>query len=463
MKRRAEEFLASWFERDRRKPLMVRGARQVGKSTLVRLFAEKRGLNLIEVNLERYPGLSSEFAAMDVKRIVREIDLGLGLGNALEQNTILFIDEIQVVPKAIQCLRYFYEELPDLPVIAAGSLLEFALKDESFSMPVGRIEYCWIGPMTFFESLEATGKTNLIGYFNDHDISNPVSEAVHGQMISHLRDYFLTGGMPEAVLAFSGNANRSRVAEILNQIIQTYRDDFAKYSKQIQFPKLQLVFDAMARITGQKIKYVNISRDYKSGDLEKALNLLHMAQVITKVFRSSANIPLNASISVKRYKPFILDLGLLSHLAGIRKLQKERLLNIDPATKGVLAEQFACQHLIYLEGFSNRPEGFYWFREGVNRNAEVDFLIRHEQYIIPAEIKAGTGGALKSLQQFCYLKNCRLAVRFDLNPPSIQKVRAIIRINNRSEEVFFTLISLPLYLIEKTHDYLGEIVPQLDM
>jgi len=191
MKRIAEEFLASWFERDGRKPLMVRGARQVGKSTLVRLFAEKRGLNLIEVNLERYPGLSSEFAAMDVKRIVREIELGLGLGNALEQNTILFIDEIQVVPKAIQCLRYFYEELPDLPVIAAGSLLEFALKDESFSMPVGRIEYCWIGPMTFFESLEATGKTNLIGYFNDHDISNPVSEAVHGQMISLLRDYFL--------------------------------------------------------------------------------------------------------------------------------------------------------------------------------------------------------------------------------------------------------------------------------
>ena len=150
MKRIAEEFLISWFERDGRKPLMVRGARQVGKSTLVRLFAEKRGLNLIEVNLERYPGLSSEFASMDVKRIVREIDLGLGLGNALEQNTILFIDEIQVVPKAIQCLRYFYEELPDLPVIAAGSLLEFALKDESFSMPVGRIEYCWIGPMTFF-------------------------------------------------------------------------------------------------------------------------------------------------------------------------------------------------------------------------------------------------------------------------------------------------------------------------
>ena len=149
MKRIAEEFLASWFERDGRKPLMVRGARQVGKSTLCG-FAEKRGLNLIEVNLERYPGLSSEFASMDVKRIVREIDLGLGLGNALGQNTLLFIDEIQVVPKAIQCLRYFYEELPDLPVIAAGSLLEFALKDESFSMPVGRIEYCWIGLDDFF-------------------------------------------------------------------------------------------------------------------------------------------------------------------------------------------------------------------------------------------------------------------------------------------------------------------------
>ncbi len=462
MKRMAEEFLASWFERDGRKPLMIRGARQVGKSTLVRLFAENRGLNLIEVNLERYPDLSPEFASMDVKRIIREIDLGMGLGNALEQNTILFIDEIQVVPKAIQCLRYFYEELPDLPVIAAGSLLEFVLTAETFSMPVGRIEYCWLGPMTFFESLEAIGKTNLFEYFKDHDISTPVSEAVHGQMISLLRDYFLTGGMPEAVFAFSVNENRSRVEEILNQIIQTYRDDFAKYSKKIQFPILQLVFDAMARSTGQKIKYVNISRDHKSGDLEKALNLLHMAQIVTKVFRTGASIPLNASISVKRYKPYMLDLGLLSHLVGIRKLKKEQLLNINPATKGVLAEQFACQHLIYLEGLSNRPEAFYWFREGVNRNAEIDFLIKHEQLVIPVEIKAGTGGALKSLQQFCYLKNCRLAVRFDLNPPSIQKVKAIIRINNRSEEAVFTLMSLPLYLIEKTHDYLRKIVPQLD-
>ncbi len=149
----------------------------------------------------------------------------------------------------------------------------------------------------------------------------------------------------------------------------------------------------MARITGQKIKYFNISRDYKSSDPEKVLNLLHMAQVITKVFRGSANIPFNASISVKRYKPFILDLGLLSHLAGIRKLQKERLLNIDPATKGVMAEQFACQHLIYLDGFSNRPEGFYWFREGVNRNAEVDFLIRHELYIIPVVVSGAPNPA----------------------------------------------------------------------
>jgi hypothetical protein len=398
---------------------------------------------------------------MDVKKIIREIDLGLGLGNALEQNTILFIDEIQIVPKAIQCLRYFYEELPDLPVIAAGSLLEFALTNESFSMPVGRIEYCWLGPMSFFENLEAIGKSNLIQYFNDHDISDPVSETVHALMISFLRDYFLTGGMPEAVLEFSESTTHSRVVEILNQIIQTYRDDFAKYSKRIQFPMLQLVFDSMARGAGQKIKYVNISRDHKSADLEKALTLLHMAHVITKIFPCSASLPFNASVSVKHYKPYMLDIGLLSHLAGIKKLSMERFMKIDPASKGILAEQFACQHLIHLEGFISRPEGFYWFREGANRNAEVDFVIRHEQHIIPVEIKAGTGGSLKSLQQFCYLKNCQLAVRFDLNPPSVQKIKAIIRIKNKSEEVNFTLLSLPLYLIEKTHHYLKKAVSHL--
>ncbi len=462
MNRKAEKFLEIWLKADGRKPLIIRGARQVGKSTLVRLFAEKQGLRLIAVNLERYPGLAPEFASMDVKRVLKEIDLGLGLGNALEQNSILFIDEIQVAPKAIQCLRYFYEELPELPVIAAGSLLEFALSEDSFSMPVGRVEHCRLGPMTFFENLEANGKNNLVGYFNNHSIADAVSENVHGQMLSHLRDYFITGGMPEAILEFSSSASRSRVEDILNQILQSYRDDFGKYSKRVQFPILQLIFDFMGRGAGQKIKYVNISRNHKSADLEKALNLLHMAQVVTKTVKCSANIPFNASVSTKLYKPYMLDIGLLSHISGIKKLKKEDLMRIDPANKGVLAEQYACQHLIHLDGFRSRPESFYWFREGVNRNAEVDFLITHEQYVIPVEIKAGTSGALKSLQQFCYLKKCPLALRFDLNLPSIQKVKAGIRIKNKTEEVRFILLSLPLYLIEKTHAYLEQAFSQLE-
>jgi len=462
MHRKAKKFLEIWLKKNGRKPLIIRGARQVGKSTLVRLFAEKQGLKLIEVNLERYPGLSPEFASMDVKRVLREIDLGLGLGNALEQNTILFIDEIQVAPKAIQCLRYFFEELPELPVIAAGSLLEFALSEDLFSMPVGRVEYCWLGPMTFFENLEANGKSNLIRYFDDHSISDIVSENVHEQMLSYLRDYFITGGMPEAVLEFSSTANRTRIEDILNQILQSYRDDFGKYSKRVQFPILQLIFDYMGRGVGQKIKYVNISRDHKSSDLERALGLLHMAQIITKTVKCSANIQFKASVSAKHYKPYMLDIGLLSHLSGIKKLKKGHLMHFNPANKGALAEQYACQHLIYLDGFRSRPESFYWFREGVNRNAEVDFLITHERYVIPVEIKAGTGGALKSLQQFCYLKKCPLALRFDLNLPSIQKVKAGIRIKNETEEVRFVLLSLPLYLIEKTHGYLEQAISQLE-
>ncbi|MCK5405190.1 MAG: ATP-binding protein [Desulfobulbaceae bacterium] len=463
MKRKAEKFLKNWLARDRRKPLVIRGARQVGKSTLVRLFAERQGLRLIEVNLERHPGLEKDFATMDVKRVIREIDLGLGLGNALEENTILFIDEIQVAPKALQCLRYFYEELPELPVIAAGSLLEFALSDDSFSMPVGRVEYCWLGPMSFFEYLEAGENSNLIRYFHDHVLPESVSLNVHEQMISHLRDFFLTGGMPEAVLEFSNTANRSRVDDILNLILQTYRDDFSKYSKRVQFPLLQLIFDYMGRGAGQKIKYVTISRNHKPANLEKALTLLRMAQIITKICSSSANIPFNASVSEKHYKPYSLDVGLLSYLAGIRKLRKEQLMSIDPAIKGILAEQYACQHLIYLEGLSSRPEGFYWFREGANRNAEIDFVIKHDHFVIPVEIKAGTGGSLKSMQQFCFQKKCPLALRFDLNLPSLQRVKAGIRIKNMNKEVNFMLLSLPLYLIEKTHEYLEQAASTLDI
>jgi uncharacterized protein len=148
--------------------------------------------------------------------------------------------------------------------------------------------------------------------------------------------------------------------------------------------------------------------------------------------------------------------GLLRYLFGIKKIKKNQLININPSNKGLLAEQFACQHLIHLEGFSNRPEGFYWYRKGANSNAEIDFVINHEQNIFPVEIKSGTGGSLKPIQQFCYQKKCTLALRFDLNPLSIQNIKAGIRIKNKTKEVNFILLSLPLYLIENTHVYLKQ-------
>lgn len=457
MQRFAEKNLVEWVKRKRRKPLMIRGARQVGKSTLVKLFAEKYNYNLIELNLERHHYLKSEFASMDVRKILKEIEFGLNLGNAESENTILFIDEIQVIPEAIQCLRYFYEEYNHIPVIAAGSLLEFALAKISFSMPVGRIEYLWLGPMTFFEFLTAMKSSHLINYFDNYSLTDIISDNVHQSMIRFLREYFIIGGMPESVLSYSESEQLEDSENILSNIPQTFHDDFAKYAKTHQRNTLGMVFDYISRGAGEKIKYVNISREISSKELEYALELLTMAQVITKVYKSDAEYPLNAGKSIKNYKLYSLDIGILRFLSKIRKLRSTDLMNTLFRNKGTLAEQYICQHLLCFEGLHLKPELHYWFREGNNRNAEIDFLLSFNQMIIPVEVKSGKSGSLKSLHQFCYQKQTPLALRFDMNPPSVQKVEVQVRINNRNEKVVFTMLSIPLYLVEKTESFLQQL------
>ena len=241
MERFIEESLRRWLKRRRRKPLVLRGARQVGKTTLVRRFAAASGMGLCEVNLERNLYLDEVFKSLDTGRIVRELE---ALGGVRLAGSILFLDEVQAAPHALLAMRYLYEDRPDLPVVAAGSLLEFALADHSFSMPVGRIEYLHMGPMSFGEFLRAVDPV-LVPHVDALNLDEPPTETAHRLLQRRVREYLLVGGLPEAVLAHRESGSPLEVAAVHRSIADTYQDDFAKYAKGVQLTLLQTVRHAI--------------------------------------------------------------------------------------------------------------------------------------------------------------------------------------------------------------------------
>ena len=230
MQRQQLQFLSTWVKSKYRKPLIIRGARQVGKSTLVELFASKKHQALCNVNLARYPELTSIFSGKDPEQILQQIEFLPNI-DGIADDTLLFLDEIQAVPEANPALRYFYEDMPDFPVVSAGSLLEFALADHSFSMPVGRIQYLHMGPMTFSEFLLAVGEEQLYTFITQYETGLEIGEVVHQRLLKLLRSYYFVGGMPEAVAVFADSRSYKAVSEVHNSIIETYRDDFPKYAE----------------------------------------------------------------------------------------------------------------------------------------------------------------------------------------------------------------------------------------
>jgi len=454
MYRRAENHLAKWFKRKRRKPLVLRGARQVGKSTLVQQFASKTRLHLNEINLERHLYLNDIFKTLEIGHIIKELDAIIG-ANIQKPGSLLFLDEIQATPYALQALRYFYEDKPLIPVIAAGSLLEFALSDHHFSMPVGRIEYYHLGPMFFKEFLDAI-EPELTKYISAFDMQRGIPVSAHQKLLKRQREYLFTGGMPEAVLVYGESESFKEVSEILRSIADTYQDDFSKYAKQKDLALMQRVFRYLPRSIGRKMKYSNISRAERSKDLKATIELLTKARVCHKVFHSHCSgLPLYAEIDEKTYKTIFMDVGMVNHICGNDWITIQSLNDRDLINEGALAEQFVGQHLIALN--NEAPRLTYWLRESKSANAEVDYVISQGNLILPVEVKAGKSGALKSLQQFALKKRTDLAIRFDLNMPTLQHVSFTTRNKTGNEPVAFKLLSLPLYLVEE----LPNIVDQL--
>ncbi len=456
LERRELKYLKAWYGSEHRKPMIIRGARQVGKSTLVRQFAEGLGLRLLEINFERNPEYREAFSANDPAQILATLELLTGMEPAARQ-AILFLDEIQAAPEAIAALRYFYEERPDIAILAAGSLLEFTLQDSGFSMPVGRIEYMHMGPMAFSDFLLAMGEQALAKHLvamslQDIEQAN-MSSLIHEKCMRLFRQYCVVGGMPEAVARFVKSHSYAEVLKVQSSVLATYRDDFNKYSHGAMTRRVQLVFDRAAALVGNKFKYVHVSREHRAAELRDALNQLCMARVLYRVHHSSANgIPLGAEQKENIFKILFMDVGLLCSILHINELD---IRNDGPwlVNRGAVAEQFVGQHLLYVGEYYQDPALFYWVREAKSAAAEVDYLISCGQNIVPVEIKSGATGTLRSLHQFCQEKRRKQAVRFNGEPPSvIQGATA----TTASGKVVYNLLSLPLYMVGETGRLVAE-------
>ncbi len=256
MKRTGLTYLSQWINRKNRKPLVIRGARQVGKSYLVHMFAKEQAFDLHEINFELNPDYKDCFETKDPKRIIELIELKSG--KRIEAvKSVLFLDEIQAAPEVLATLRYFYELMPQLPVVAAGSLLEFTLEEHSFSMPVGRIEYMHLGPMTFKEFLEGIGKSQLTEFLETFDLSDELSSVAHNELMDQFKKYLVVGGMPEAIQTYRDTGSLLEVDSVKQSILITYRDDFSKYGKRVNYVRLQKVFQKLPGLVGKKLKYVD--------------------------------------------------------------------------------------------------------------------------------------------------------------------------------------------------------------
>lgn len=454
MRRDAEKDLIAWKARADRKPLIVRGARQVGKTYLVEAFGQSHFEAVLTVNLEQKDELHALFDRMEAGRIVQGLELYFNQPVS-PGRTLLFLDEIQACPKAIACLRYFHEEMPDLHVIAAGSLLDFALREFKHSMPVGRIEYLHLNPLTFREFLQAVGEDALADYLKRYHVGDDFSEAAGAKLRDLLRMYFFVGGMPSAVAAYAKRQDLLAVQRILASTITTLQDDFAKYGSRAHQRNMRRVLRFIPRSIGRKVRYVNICRDVRSADLRTALELLELSRIVTLVRHTSANgIPLGAEASEGHFKPLLLDIGLCNNLYGLSLPDAAELLTVQ---EGSLAEQIVGQELRSLGPSFEDHSLFYWHREAKNANAEVDYVWAHKDQVVPIEVRAGTPGSLKSIHVFLAEKGRSIAVRLNMDKPSVGTFKAALGGGDRGQDLTYTLLSLPLYLTDQLDRLLHEL------
>jgi predicted AAA+ superfamily ATPase len=454
MKRIALSFLNSWLKNPDRKPLVIRGTRQVGKTWLVRQLAHEHNLNLIELNFEKRTGLPSLFTSNEPKDILIKISSLLSSKPIDPSNSLLFFDEIQAYPELLAKLRWFAEDMPDLPVIAAGSLLEFVLDDHTFSMPVGRINYMYLEPLSFEEFLLANNQTGLVNYMKSYKLSASIPAAIHEKLMELFKEFIIIGGMPAAVHSWTTKQSLHDVHSIHNDLLTSYRDDFSRYGGRMNKDILDDVMQAIPKKLGEKFVYSKVNPSVQGVTIKKALELLSKARVCTKVKGTIANgVPLGAEIQDKYLKVILVDVGLCSTSLGLSLDQLSAITEVDLINSGGIAEQVTGQLLRTLNPFYIEPALYYWQRES-GGSAEIDYVIQHQSYIIPIEVKAGSTGGLKSLHVFMALKKLSVAVRINSDLPS--KTPVSVK-DHEGKLVQYELLSLPFYLLGELHRLLSSI------
>lgn len=430
MRRAIEPILKKWKDKESRLPIILRGARQVGKSFIIEKFGKENFESLLICNFEFQPELVGCFNTLDPIAICAKLEVAFKT-RIIPGKTLLFLDEIQNCPQAITALRYFKEKLPLLHVIAAGSLLEFVLHEEQFSFPVGRVQFLYLKPLSFHEYLVSQNHERLLEYLEDVSIQRPLEPFIHDQLLLSLREYFMIGGMPSVVQCFIETRSFLECQTVLTGLLETYRSDFPKYATKTQYKYLQTCFEKAPGLVMQQFKYTHISQDYRSQDLKIALEQLGWAGLVQKVFATSASgIPLQVHAKENKFKLLFLDGGLVNcaNKLDMQTAWNTELLQINA---GAQAEQFVGQELLaYSDPYMN-SQLFYWEREKKGASAEVDFVMQWGSQILPIEVKAGTTGSLKSLAQFMLEKKSPIGIRISQHPLSFHE----------------NILSVPLYLI----------------
>ena len=439
--------MQSWAQSKTRKPLVLRGARQVGKTVAVGLFSENFD-NFIAINLDE-PGQADIFQKnMPVEDIYQAICLKNRV-RASEGKTLLFLDEIQSCPQAVETLRFFYESLPDVYVIAAGSLLEIALHEKHISFPVGRVEHLFMYPLSFREHLNALGDKEILEVLDTF----PTPDYAHDALLQQFHRYTLIGGMPEVVANYIETRDVTALSDIYNSLLTSFEDDIGKYARNLTaVTVLRHCLEAAPFQAGQRIKFAGFGQsNYRSREVGEALRTLQRAMLIYLLYPSTSVEPPIVPNLRKSPRLQFLDTGLLNYYVGLQD-QIFQHDDLHAFYRGLLAEHIVGQELLCLDP-NTRKKHCFWTREKSQSRAEVDFLLFHGNELVPVEVKAGKVGTLKSLHQFMDSSACRHAVRLYAGKLDLQQVET-------PAGTPFNLLNLPYFLTSQIRKYIDWMMSQ---
>jgi uncharacterized protein len=444
-RRNIQKYLIEWKTKKSRKPLIIRGARQVGKTSVVKLFSDSFD-HYIYLNLEQKDNQDLFKEMIPIKQLIQIIQLKENI-KITEGTTLLFIDEIQQSSIAMNQLRYFYEETPELHVVAAGSLLEVKMKKEGFSFPVGRVEYCYMYPVTFDEYLNATNDTQFVSTIGNISIGQVIPEQTHHILMKKFYEYLLIGGMPEAVAMYIETKDLLDLNSIYESIITGFKDDVFKYSNDAKAKYLQFIIENAPKHVGQAIKYEKFSgSNFRSREISESFDILEKAMIVERVYASSSKkIPL---INNRRKSPKVLylDVGLINYKLDLRS----SLMNVDDINtvfQGQISEQIVGQTLLSLSTFQSTPLS-YWYRDQQGAISEVDYIITRNNKVIPIEVKSGKSGTLKSLHSFMQESELSFAIRIYSGNLQVDNIKTP---SGKS----FKLLSLPFYLLNRIYEFIN--------